>query len=1156
MKPISLAALALSLLASNSVAQKRALTQDDYDSWRSLSQTEVSHDGKLVAYVTRPAAKGDSELVLQRSSGEILFRHERATSPKISKDGKFLVFRIGAGWKEARDARRRRGSSRTRGASQRPTAMPPGLTRQQMIAFMRRQRGGGDDPSLQSQLAILEIARARQGKKALRVVPRVRSFSISDKAPGVVVFLQSKKPEKRAGGAARGGASRGAQQGRRRRGGNAGEGGERRRRGASRRGDESTRRGDETAQGRRGQGRRGQGRRGQGRRAAGSPARGAPQASSSRSRAGTLVFHELASGEEDRISPVLSHGLVPKQPLCWYSTETKDKNGASAIWARRVGIGARPTKLASGPADFRGVTHDRDGTRFAFFRTERAPKPVKKPAASKKVGASKEAGEGKKAEASEKAAKTQHENAEGHAAKAEGEKTPQGKASAQEVAAKPAGSTEAKEAARGSDAKKAEKKPAELWIGSWKTLECAPHIGEKTAGFPAGRELSTSGISFSRDGSTLMFRAKKKADKTQKAPKIPSDEKVTVDIWHWKDPLLQPMQAKQVGRMRNRSASCAYDIDGMRITMLSDESDESLRFVSRDGSYALAQTSQPYAQLVSWDGRYSDYELVRTSDGRRDRLLRMQRASIQTSPSGRWAVYFRERQWHSIDLQTLEHHKLTTSKLGVDFDREDWDTPQPKRAYGIAAWTDGDERVLIYDRYDIWSIAADGSSAVCMTDGAGRASKTTMRLVRLDRERETIDPKSPQLLSATNTETYATGYYRDRVEGVSKPQKIVMLDKAFGRSLQKAKGAERYYFTLSTFRDFGDLWTAGKDLADMRKLSDVNPQQKQFRWGDAELVRWVSNDGVPLKGILIKPEGFDPNKKYPMLVYIYEKLSQNLHRWRAPSPGTSASPSYYASNGYLFFMPDIVYKTGYPGQSCFNCVMPGVQSLIRKGFVKRDGIGIAGHSWGGYQVAYLATRTTLFKAIESGAPVSNMTSAYGGIRWSSGMSRMFQYERTQSRIGGTLWEHPMRYLENSPVFTAYKIETPMLILHNDEDGAVPWYQGIELFVALRRLGKEAYMFNYNGAGHGLRRRPNTMDWTRRMWGFFEHHLNGKPMPEWMAKGVPYSEREKEKWKYFKPEPETKAKPKAEPKVEISTTEASTQVGGTPPKVNGGNGGGR
>src|SRR6266511_1738173 len=187
-----------------------------------------------------------------------------------------------------------------------------------------------------------------------------------------------------------------------------------------------------------------------------------------------------------------------------------------------------------------------------------------------------------------------------------------------------------------------------------------------------------------------------------------------------------------------------------------------------------------------------------------------------------------------------------------------------------------------------------------------------------------------------------------------------------------------------------------------------------------------------------------------MIVYIYERLSQSRDNLVYLRPGTSINLSCYASDGYLVLLPDIAYQIGAPGQSALKCVLPAVQAVVERGYVNENAIGIQGHSWGGYQIAYMITQTDRFKAAAAGAAVSNMTSAYSGIRWGSGLPRQFQYERTQSRIGGSLWEYPMRYLENSPVFHAHRVQTPLLMINNDEDDAVPWYQGIEFFLALRR----------------------------------------------------------------------------------------------------------
>jgi dipeptidyl aminopeptidase/acylaminoacyl peptidase len=261
-----------------------------------------------------------------------------------------------------------------------------------------------------------------------------------------------------------------------------------------------------------------------------------------------------------------------------------------------------------------------------------------------------------------------------------------------------------------------------------------------------------------------------------------------------------------------------------------------------------------------------------------------------------------------------------------------------------------------------------------------------------------------------------------------------------------------------------------------------------------------------LLATLYKPENFDPHKKYPLLVYIYERLTQNVNNFIEPRPYNVINPSVYVSNGYLVLEPDIAYKVGYPGQSALDCVLPAVQEVVNRGYVDEHAIGIQGHSWGGYQIAYMITRTNRFRAAAAGAPVANMVSAYDGIRWGPGIPRQFQYERTQSRIGGSVWQFPLRYIENSPIFSADRVQTPLLMIHNDADDAVPWYQGIEYFLALRRLNKEVYMFTYNGEPHNLRRRADQKDYSLRMQQFFDHYLKGAPEPDWMTNGIPYLDK--------------------------------------------------
>ena len=659
---------------------------------------------------------------------------------------------------------------------------------------------------------------------------------------------------------------------------------------------------------------------------------------------------------------------------------------------------------------------------------------------------------------------------------------------------------------------------------------------EGAAGMPAGFRV-TGRPSFSRDGSVLDFDIAA-ADPEDPLPILPED-KVTLDLWHWQDGLLQTMQQKRGNAARNPARTAVYHRDQNRIVVLGDDTVESLRFVGPDGARMIGTDGDAYEKEIQWDGRYSDVWLVNTIDGSRTKVLEKYRGNVTNSPGGRYLVWFgADYHWWSYDIASGARRDLT-GNLPVVFHRADDDHPEPDSPYGLAGWTDEDACVLLYDEFDLWRVSPSTGEAVCVTDGYGRANAMQLRLQRMPSkdDRESVDGEL--LLTAVNLDTMAEGLFVDSLGRTVKPRRLYYADKNIG-GLTRPVGSTRFFFNLGTFAEYPDLWTADAEFSGLRRLSDANPQQREYRWGQSELVSWIDADGQTRKGVLIKPDGFDPKKQYPMMVYFYEKLSQNLHNYVAPAAGTSPNASYYVSNGYLWFTPDIEYEIGYPGASCVKCVVSGVQSLIAKGFVDPKAIGAAGHSWGGYQTAFLVTRTHIFKAVESGAPVSNMLSAYGGIRYSTGMSRQFQYEQTQSRIGGTPWEYPLRYWENSPIHFADKVQTPVLILHNDGDGAVPWTQGIEYFTALKRLGKEAYLFNYNGEDHGLRNKANMKDWTRRMSEYFDHHLKGAPAPKWMTDGVPFHERDAEKLPHAQSYIDAYVKPAPPAAVEASAAKESAK----------------
>jgi dipeptidyl aminopeptidase/acylaminoacyl peptidase len=615
-----------------------------------------------------------------------------------------------------------------------------------------------------------------------------------------------------------------------------------------------------------------------------------------------------------------------------------------------------------------------------------------------------------------------------------------------------------------------------------------------TPGLPKDWEIVDRGLAFSSDGQGLYVSV---APVREPVKEPLAAERVNLELWHWKDEVIVPMQ-KVRPTSTNPSYRAVFHLRDRKLVQVTDDAMAGINF-ARNGSWAYGSDDRPYRTLVGFDANYSDFYLVNVETGKRQPLMQKKEGGLTWSPGGKFLLYHDGKHWNSVSVPALKTTNLTKD-LPANFYREDHDTPSTATSYLLAGWIADDKGVILYDRFDLWLVAPDGSGAKNLTQGQGRKLGIAFRYLNFDTEERTVDLTKPMLLRAENLDTRDQGFYRLHPNG--RLETLIMAARSFGFPA-KAKDADVIVLTSSTFYDAPDLYVTDTNFKELRKVTNLNPQKEQLIWGRAELIKYRSADGTPLSGILVKPENFDPTKKYPMIVYIYERLSQNLHNFVPPRAGTSINPTFYASNGYLVLMPDIAYTVGYPGQSALKCVLPAIDAVVSMGCVDEKAIGIQGHSWGGYQIAYMVTQTNRFKAASAGAPVSNMTSAYGGIRWGSGLPRQFQYERTQSRIGGSLWQFPMRFVENSPVFGADRVQTPLMMLHNDRDGAVPWYQGIEYYLALRRLGKEVYLFNYVGEDHGLARRANQRDYTVRMKQFFDHHLKGEPMPEWMAKGMPY-----------------------------------------------------
>lgn len=652
------------------------------------------------------------------------------------------------------------------------------------------------------------------------------------------------------------------------------------------------------------------------------------------------------------------------------------------------------------------------------------------------------------------------------------------------------------------DTTKALVRPNSLYV--WKEGQNKAQKVADQSTAPKGYLVSPYGrVSFS-DDETKMYFGLSKPPIVKDTTLLP-EEIVNVEVWTYNEPNLYTVQEKQVNADQRKSFQTVVHLNqNNKLVQIADESYPTAQVGDKGNStIALVANPTPYQLESQWTGkRGNDFAILNTATGQRTALLTKSIDFLRLSPTVKYAYAYNsvDSTWFTINLATKKLVNLTKGRI---FYNELNDTPNYAGSYGNAGWTTNDEFLILYDRYDIWKFNPATGASERLT--RGRENNTVYRYVRLDNEETNLNLNQDWLLTTFNDVTKHSGYYSLNPKKKSGKQLLTGPYK-YSRPVKAQKGKTVLY-TRESFEEFPNLRVSDLSFKKELVISDANPQQKEYNWGTAELVYWTSLEGKALTGMLIKPENFDPNKKYPMLVNFYERSSDGLYSHKAPSPGRSSiNYSFYASRGYVIFNPDIVYRDGYPGESAYNAVIPGVTSLIDKGFINKDKIGAQGHSWGGYQVAHLATKTDIFAAIESGAPVVNMISAYGGIRWDTGLSRQFQYEHTQSRIGGTPWEYPMRYIENSPIYSMDKVNTPILIMHNDKDGHVPWYQGIEYFTALRRLGKPTWLLNYNGARHWPLKMQNRVDFNIRMAQFFDHYLKDAPKPVWMERGVPAMEK--------------------------------------------------
>lgn len=587
---------------------------------------------------------------------------------------------------------------------------------------------------------------------------------------------------------------------------------------------------------------------------------------------------------------------------------------------------------------------------------------------------------------------------------------------------------------------------------------------------------------------------------------LPEFERVSVDIWHYADPLLQTIQLKNADRILKSTETILYRPSTQQLTYLGQLKSTDVNLTKEgDGNIAYAISDSAYSIASQWQG-YSlkDIYSINTLDASKKLIQKGWKGSLlSTSYDGLKLVYYDEvNQQYKAHNAALGVQKVIAKDIRFKLFDEENDVPDDPNAYGIVKWMDDNQHFILYDHFDLWLVDVEGKNpSVQLTNG--RKNKISYRFYETDMERKTFAKNSSILLKGFNEN--------------DKSESIAILNLAT-KNLFAVQQAPMHFTTISASKYSNDFIMMQEDEVKSPNLyhykintvkqspiafTNINQQQADYNWMSTQIFKWKSYTGKNTEGILYLPENFNASKKYPMIVYFYERNNQTLHNYNAPSPTPSRlNIPFFVSRGYVVFVPDIWYQKGYPGQGAYDYIVSGTRALIQKGFIDSTKIGLQGQSWGGYQIAYLITKTNLYAAAWAGAPVVNMTSAYGGIRWGSGLTRQFQYEKTQSRIGASLWERPDLYIKNSPLFSLPNVKTPLVIMSNDADDAVPWYQGIEMFTAMRRLDKKVWLLVYNNEAHNLVERKNRKDIQIREQQFFDSYLKGAPMPTWLKSGVP------------------------------------------------------
>ncbi|WP_409415783.1 prolyl oligopeptidase family serine peptidase [Flavobacterium sp. PS2] len=531
-----------------------------------------------------------------------------------------------------------------------------------------------------------------------------------------------------------------------------------------------------------------------------------------------------------------------------------------------------------------------------------------------------------------------------------------------------------------------------------------------------------------------------------------------------------------------------------------------------DQKYAIISNTKQYEPQYAFEGP-RDFYLVNLSSGKKELFLKKHYGYVlytTPSPDGKYIAYFQKKNWWVYDIAKKTHTNITQNKK-QSFLHNEKEHPQNESAFSNLGWTPQDKEIILYDAYDLWAISPDGISARRLTHGretqtrfrlAGYSNRTVEKPNYTGMIHDPIDLNQGLLLETTNKEG-AFGYYKWSLKS---NDKLILSSNTRLDQLIQSTSTDTFVYREQRY-DLSPRLMLQNHLDKVPKLIvESNPQQREFYWGKSELIQYKNTKGESLQAILYYPAAYTSQKKYPMIVYIYEKLSQSLHnKYINPSQFTGDGVfniSTFTTQGYFVLAPDISYEIGNVGISATDCVVSATNKVIAQGLVLPNKIGLIGHSFGGYETDFIITQTSLFASAVAGSAATNLTSFYLTVG-ASGRPDMWRFESQQWRMGKSLFDDKTGYDRNSPIVHVKNITTPLLSWTGGNDKQVNWNQSIEFYLALRRLQKQHIMLLYPKEGHNLSNNQNRKDLFTRLHQWFDYHLKDIPPAFWIKSGLKY-----------------------------------------------------